>query len=92
MDEYYWFKKKKFGYGWQPSTQEGWLVTIAFIVFVVCWSTFMVDGAEPDNPLDFFGMFGPLLGAIILFIAVVYRTGEPYNLFGRTDNSKHINN
>ena len=31
----YWFKPKKYGYGAQPYTWEGWFLTIAFILFIV---------------------------------------------------------
>tara|TARA_Y100000310_G_scaffold217822_1_gene218934 strand:+ start:24408 stop:24641 length:234 start_codon:yes stop_codon:yes gene_type:complete len=31
----YWFKQKRFGYGATPSSWEGWLITIFFILLVI---------------------------------------------------------
>lgn len=30
-----WFKAKRFGWGWQPTSWEGWLVTLLYIAAVV---------------------------------------------------------
>ena len=36
-DEYpqYWFKRKRFGWGWVPVTWQGWVVTLAFVVALI---------------------------------------------------------
>jgi len=31
----YWFKRKRYGYGWTPSTWQGWLVTGAFLFVII---------------------------------------------------------
>lgn len=31
----YWFERKRFGYGAMPTTWEGWLVVIAFILYIL---------------------------------------------------------
>ena len=30
-----WFKAKRYGWGWQPSTWQGWLITLAYMVIIV---------------------------------------------------------
>ncbi len=32
---HYWFKRKLYGLGWTPATWQGWLVILAFVIFVV---------------------------------------------------------
>ncbi|MEO6470415.1 MAG: hypothetical protein ABIR57_01200, partial [Aeromicrobium sp.] len=31
----YWFKRRRFGYGWIPVTVEGWLVLTTYIVLMI---------------------------------------------------------
>ena len=31
----YWFKRRRFGYGWTPATREGWLVLGSYIGLIV---------------------------------------------------------
>jgi uncharacterized membrane protein YhaH (DUF805 family) len=34
-----WFRRKRYGYGWVPSTYQGWLVVLAYIVGVATVTT-----------------------------------------------------
>jgi len=31
----YWFKRKRFGWGWTPTTWQGWMVIALFTIFVL---------------------------------------------------------
>jgi hypothetical protein len=31
----FWFKRRRYGWGWMPVTWEGWLLTVSFTVTVV---------------------------------------------------------
>ena len=31
----YWFKPKKYGYGFQPSSLEGWLLTLGLVLLII---------------------------------------------------------
>jgi hypothetical protein len=31
----FWFKRKKYGYGWTPCSWQGWLLTISYIVLAI---------------------------------------------------------
>lgn len=33
----YWFKPKKYGYGFTPTTQEGWFVTFLLLGIILLW-------------------------------------------------------
>ena len=65
-----WFTAKKYGYGWQPASREGWLVTIAFMAYLL-WLGFNFD-IEADIP----GFFFRLTAAIVLLLIICYKTGE----------------
>ena len=39
----YWFKRKRYGWGWTPATLEGWLVIAAFVALIVFGSSLMSD-------------------------------------------------
>ncbi len=68
-----WFKAKTYGWGWTPSTWQGWAVTGAFVVVVAACALLL----RPS-----FGSFGPiafglgLVGATAILIVICYKTGE----------------
>ncbi len=31
----YWFKRKRYGWGWTPATWEGWVTTLIFLALVL---------------------------------------------------------
>jgi hypothetical protein len=77
--EEYWFKRKKYGYGWTPATREGWFVTLTFIAVVIFFAT---NGnllaplfSSSDSLWSLF--FSPLVFSVVAYLIIVYRTGEP---------------
>ena len=70
-----WFKAKSFGWGWYPSTPEGWVITLAYIVLVVGGSAWYVGEAESDA-LYFYGFFPFVLLLTVLLIWICWKTGE----------------
>jgi hypothetical protein len=72
----YWFKRKRYGWGWTPSTWQGWLVLAGFLVVV--WVNFMRFDIQPGThgtlPVEF------ILETIFLVAALLYicwKKGEP---------------
>ena len=65
----YWFKAKRYGWGWGlPSTWEGWIVLAVYLgVIVVAALVFGDSGAT--------GIVA--LVATVLFVLIAARTGEP---------------
>ena len=45
--EQYWFKRRRYGYGWTPVTWQGWL-TVVFFLVVVLYGTVALDDT-PNN-------------------------------------------
>mgnify|MGYP006278974885 FL=1 len=73
--EGYWFKRKLYGFGWVPARRAGWLTLAAYLAFV-----FGLIGLVPKT-LPAEAVIGtvvlPIVSATLLFVAVVWRTGEP---------------
>jgi len=70
-----WFKAKKYGWGWVPSTKEGWLIVAGYLLFVsVHASIFSLDSQSVVVSMAY---FFDILVATTLLIFVCYKTGEP---------------
>ncbi len=68
----YWFKRKKYGWGWYPSTWQGWGILIVYLVLLML----LVNIFPIIKPEDI-GIF--LLGILLLtgtLITICYITGE----------------
>ncbi len=68
MDQKLWFKAKRFGWGWTPSTWEGWTVIAVYAVSVIVSTLYGQD----HQPLH--GTF--LVLATVLLIWICRRKGE----------------
>ena len=66
----YWFKRKLYGWGWVPVTWQGWLVTLALIIFVTFIAVvFLTKGKLIEY-------FVSLIFAIAVLMYIAYKTGE----------------
>jgi len=67
MKEKYWFKRKRYGRGWCPSSIEGWIVIIIACAMILYFAT-KVD----TNPVNIVYI---ILTAVVLVI-INYMRGE----------------
>lgn len=70
----YWFKRRRFGYGWTPATRQGWFTFAVYLVAVVGGA--LVTGALTDDSKG--GTTGYLLIFVVLtlvFIAIAVAKG-----------------
>lgn len=68
-----WFKRKTYGWGWTPTTWQGWGITIGYIVVMIAVGFFL----DPDTHSDSVWIFsGAVVIFTILFIYIAYKTGE----------------
>ncbi len=68
-----WFKAKNYGWGWYPSTWEGWVLTLGYIVIAISGATFAES--RPDSAFTYiFFPFLLLLTVVLIFIC--YSRGE----------------
>ncbi|MFN6963113.1 MAG: hypothetical protein ACK4S4_05030 [Pyrinomonadaceae bacterium] len=68
----YWFPAKRYGWGWgPPATWQGWVVLLAFIVFVSVWSVVFLPNEHP-----WLFAFG-IAGAVAALNGICLAKGEP---------------
>lgn len=65
----YWFKRKTYGYGWTPSSVEGWLITGIYLIGIIYLSF-----SHAKTNIDHF--FTYFILATLLLIVIVFKTGE----------------
>lgn len=62
MSSSYWFKRRRYGYGWIPVTWQGWLVVGVYLVVVVAGGLAFLDAPESVQPKE--------IGFYLLFVAI----------------------
>ncbi len=73
--EGYWFKRKAYGWGWTPAKWQGWLIMLAFVVFIV-WSATTLGSNSTPNKAELDQFFIKIILAVAVLIVICYRTGE----------------
>ncbi len=75
----YWFRTKRYGWGWTPATIEGWLVLAAFAVGVAADSVVLFHrlraGVGHRPAMTMFYLWIAIL--VVALAAVCWKTGEP---------------
>ncbi len=83
----YWFKTKKYGYGWTPANWKGWLVLIFWLVINV-WLFLKIDKNSHSVSDTLIGLFPPFIASIIFLVAICIAKGEkPRWRWGDKDES-----
>jgi amino acid transporter len=71
----YWFKAKRYGWGWVPATWQGWLVLALYIAIVV--ANFLRIDASSHSVSDTLINFVPqTILLMLVLIGICYITGE----------------
>lgn len=60
-----WFRSKTYGWGWYPSSWEGWFALFIFTVLLVA-NIFSLDTSSQDIPTWFFIRTGALVFILLL--------------------------
>jgi uncharacterized membrane protein YhaH (DUF805 family) len=71
----YWFKAKRYGYGWYPATWQGWLVLAAALVAMVSIAV-SIDRHSHSVSDTLIGIVVPELVIIGFLILICALTGE----------------
>lgn len=87
----YWFKRKKYGYGWTPATWQGWAVLGIYTGALV--SLFLKIDRHSHSVSDTLINFVPLtLLLTLVLLAITYWKGEkPRWQWGDTDSDADNN-
>lgn len=70
-----WFKAKKYGYGWTPSTWQGWLILLFFIV-AITGNFFRIQAYSTDITDTLISFIPESIVMILLLIYICMLTGE----------------
>lgn len=70
-----WFKAKLYGWGWQPSSWEGWLCLAAYLAFIILYFR-DIDSKSHSASDTLINFFIPLGVATSILLAVCYAKGE----------------
>jgi hypothetical protein len=71
----YWFKRKTYGWGWTPSTWEGWFITIMYIMAAL-YIFRKIDSTSHSASDTLIGFTYPLILLTFILIIVCYFKGE----------------
>ncbi|MDX1765909.1 MAG: hypothetical protein R3313_03065 [Candidatus Saccharimonadales bacterium] len=70
-DKKYWFKRKRYGWGWVPTTWQGWALTVAYIVIVIAGAYWFLKDVPEDTWSDEVGYYLVFVAVtVILFIRI----------------------
>lgn len=69
-----WFRRKLYGWGWYPSSWEGWTATVGYIVILGILSSSLNDSSEPQEVAFMFIL--PVFILTGLLILIAYKKGE----------------
>lgn len=77
MPKRYWFKRKLFGWGWQPATWEGWLsLFIFFFLELGNWMLRYEPRLEMLTDRDIYYFVAESIILVFLLILLCVQTGE----------------
>ncbi len=69
-----WFKRKRFGLGWYPSSWQGWLVTFFYAGFVILLSMRIDENSTMEEVMIRFAF--PSLLLTLIFMKIAYKKGQ----------------
>lgn len=73
-----WFKRKLYGWGWTPSTWQGWAVVFSYILFILIIGLNIEESipGNPDSGSNFLVLGLPILLLTLSLIIISYKKGE----------------
>jgi hypothetical protein len=85
----YWFKRRRYGFGWTPTTWQGWLILVVYIVAMVAVALMMgVTGSNTyRHSLQFVEpfLFVFVVATIILIAILSAKSPSPKWRWGKKD-------
>jgi hypothetical protein len=73
-DKKLWFRAKRFGWGWTPTSWQGWIITVIYIIGLV---HFAIGANKEHSGSDFLINFGiNFIVITVPFLIICYLKGE----------------
>lgn len=73
MTKELWFKRKHYGWGWYPSSWQGWIIIIIFLILAIGISIIPKQPTTNDYVIK---MIIPLAILVAILISICYKKGE----------------
>ncbi len=70
-----WFRAKRYGYGWYPSSWQGWAVLVMYL-FAVTWDFLALDGQSHSVSDTLIGFFPHFYILTVFLIIICEAKGE----------------
>lgn len=71
----HWFKRKRYGYGWTPSSWQGWAVIILYVVVAVGGALTLIDMPENSFSKELGFYLLVMLISTVALIKISYKKG-----------------
>lgn len=87
----YWFKRKLYGWGWEPATWQGWSITLGYIglMLLLAFSQEKAISEDPASGSNILEFLLPLILLTATMIFIAYKKGEkPAWQWGFPDKDK----
>lgn len=72
-DNKYWFKAKRYGYGWYPATWQAWLIMLVYLIIFTALVFVFESNMEKYMAFYFISIF--VITGLLIYIS--YKKGEP---------------
>ena len=72
----YWFKRRRYGWGWTPVTRQGWLSVLVFMVVIIGAAVYLLpEKPEVPTSLQLVTYLLVFLSAIFILVGISYAKG-----------------
>lgn len=75
MKQHLWFRAKRYGWGWEPCTWQGWVVMFTWTALVVI-NFAVVDARSPSSSDALLNAIPSTMIITAMLVVVCYCTGE----------------
>ena len=75
LEERFWFKRKRYGWGWTPATWEGWLTLVIWVI-VTFAPIILLDSKFLTNTVVGISFVAYEVAIVLVLLLVCWKTGE----------------
>ena len=82
----YWFKRRRFGYGWTPATWQGWVALVALVLLVLAPLPFLPQGEDEGGPNPYAYVFYVVVVVMVFCLLAIKKGPTPHWRWGAKDD------
>ncbi|HVT00607.1 MAG TPA: hypothetical protein VHE53_00050 [Patescibacteria group bacterium] len=76
LNKKYWFRGKRYGFGWYPITWQGWMVVILYVVFL-CWRAISLGQSVTGSSFTHEYILELIPASIVLIVICLIKGEKP---------------